>query len=88
MWRRKQVDDLLLDWAPTVRLEHAGEYWVLRGKSETTVPSAAEAHDHQFLIGGLIVPLIATVGVNNKVTFLEESAPTRTRRRRMNWTSA
>ena len=35
-------------------------------------PSVAEAHDHQFLIGGLIVPLIATVGVNNKVTFLEK----------------
>jgi len=26
----------------------------------------------KFLIGGLIVPLIATVGINNKVTFLEK----------------
>ncbi|KAF8129080.1 copper radical oxidase-like protein [Boletus edulis] len=32
-----------------------------------------KAHDDQFLIGGLVVPLIATVGVNNKVTFLEKS---------------
>ena len=31
-----------------------------------------EAHDCQFLIGGLVVPLIATVGINNKVTFLEK----------------
>ncbi|KAH7906672.1 copper radical oxidase-like protein [Hygrophoropsis aurantiaca] len=27
---------------------------------------------YEFLIGGLIVPLIATVGINNKVTFLEK----------------
>jgi hypothetical protein len=26
----------------------------------------------QFFIGGLVVPLIATVGINNKVTFLEK----------------
>jgi hypothetical protein len=26
----------------------------------------------KFLIGGLVVPLIATVGINNKVTFLEK----------------
>lgn len=27
---------------------------------------------YEFLIGGLVVPLIATVGINNKVTFLEK----------------
>ena len=27
----------------------------------------------QFLIGGLTVPLIATLGINNKVTFLEKA---------------
>ena len=26
----------------------------------------------KYLIGGLVVPLIATVGINNKVTFLEK----------------
>ena len=31
-----------------------------------------KAHGYQFLIGGLVVPLIATVGINNKVTFLEK----------------
>jgi len=28
---------------------------------------------YEFLIGGLVIPLIATVGINNKVTFLEKS---------------
>ena len=31
-----------------------------------------KADGHQFFIGGLVVPLIATVGINNKVTFLEK----------------
>ncbi|TDL23466.1 copper radical oxidase [Rickenella mellea] len=32
----------------------------------------ANTGQYKFLIGGLIVPLIATLGVNNKVTFLEK----------------
>ena len=72
MWRWKQVDDLLLDRDPTIRLEHAVEYWVLRGKSEIATGSTGKAHGYQFLIGGLVVPLIATVGINNKVSFLEK----------------
>ena len=40
--------------------------------SETIISLVAETHDDQFLIGGLVVPLIATVGINNKVTFLEK----------------
>ncbi|KAF8556655.1 DUF1929-domain-containing protein [Imleria badia] len=38
----------------------------------TGTPLYLKTDDHQFLIGGLIVPLIATVGINNKVTFLEK----------------
>jgi hypothetical protein len=54
-------------------VEHPGEYRVLRGKSEIIVSFVRrETHDHQFFIGGLVVPLIATVGINNKVTFLEK----------------
>jgi hypothetical protein len=30
-------------------------------------------HRAQFLIGGVVVPLVATLGINNKVTFLEKS---------------
>ncbi|KAF8452229.1 hypothetical protein L210DRAFT_3499268 [Boletus edulis BED1] len=33
-----------------------------------------EASLKLFLIGGLVVPLIATVGINNKVTFIEKGA--------------
>ena len=69
MWRWKQVDDLLLDRDSAECLEHAGEYRVLRGKSEIASSLTAKAHDHQFLIGGLVVPLIATVGINNKWSF-------------------
>jgi len=73
LWRWKQVVDLLLVRDPVERLEHAVKYRLLRGKSfQIAVPSAVKTNDHQFLIGGLVVPLIATVGVNNKVTFLEK----------------
>ena len=72
MWRWKQVDDLLLDRDSAKCLEHASEYRVLRGKSEIAASFTEKAHGYQFLIGGLVVPLIATVGINNKVTFLEK----------------
>jgi hypothetical protein len=72
VWRWKLVDDLLLDRDPTVRLEHPREYRILRGKCEIATSSTGKAHGSQFLIGGLVVPLIATVGINNKVTFLEK----------------
>ena len=72
MWRWKQVDDLLLDRDPTIRLEHAVEHRVLRGKFEIAASPTGKAHGYQFLIGGLVVPLIATVGINNKVSFLEK----------------
>jgi len=73
LWRWKPVVDLLLVRDPAERLEHAFKYRVLQGKSlEIVVLSAVKTYDHQFLIGGLVVPLIATVGINNKVTFLEK----------------
>ena len=72
MWRWKQVDHLLLDRDPTIRLEHAVEHRVLRGKFEIAASPTGKAHGYQFLIGGLVVPLIATVGINNKVSFLEK----------------
>jgi hypothetical protein len=29
----------------------------------------------QFYVPGVVVPLLATVGINNKITFLEKSGP-------------
>ena len=49
--------------------ENTGYYEASLNRSH---PRYAEAHVHQFLIGGLVVPLIATVGINDKVTFLEK----------------
>lgn len=36
-------------------------------------PTGNAAGSYQFLIGGVVVPLITTVGINNKVVFMEKS---------------
>jgi hypothetical protein len=45
-------------------------YWTGTPLSVWNTP--ANTGYYEFLIGGLVVPLIATVGINNKVTFLEK----------------
>lgn len=44
------------------------------GNSLQTWNKPAITGHYEFLIGGLIVPLIATLGVNNKVTFVQKGA--------------
>ena len=36
-------------------------------------PTGAAAGSYQYLIGGVVVPLITTTGINNKVVFMEKS---------------
>ena len=36
-------------------------------------PTGADMGSYQFLIGGVVIPLLTTTGVNNKVVFLEKS---------------
>ncbi|KAI9459290.1 glyoxal oxidase N-terminus-domain-containing protein [Boletus coccyginus] len=45
-------------------------YWT--GTPLNVWNTPAKTYNHQFLISGLVVPLIATVGISNKVTFLEK----------------
>ena len=40
--------------------------------NQWTFAQGNAAGEYQFLIGGLIIPLIATLGTNNKVTFMEK----------------
>ncbi|KIJ67360.1 copper radical oxidase [Hydnomerulius pinastri MD-312] len=46
-------------------------YW--NGTPMNVWNTPANTGYYEFLIGGLVVPLIATVGINNKVTFLEKA---------------
>ena len=56
-------------------LAYPGEHRPLRGACATDVRSVISAHQRlplQFLIGGLLVPLTVTLGINNKIAFVEK----------------
>lgn len=48
-------------------------FWTGTPKYTWTFPQGAAAGSYTFLIGGVCIPLITTVGVNGKVTFLEKA---------------
>ena len=47
--------------------------WTGTPLNQFTVASGNAAGQYKFLIGGVVVPLITTAGVNGKITFLEKS---------------
>ncbi len=47
-------------------------YYEWTGTPLQTWSTPAQHGEYQFLIGGLVVPLITTLGTNNKVTFVEK----------------
>ena len=47
--------------------------WVGSGLPEFSYASGTDAGQYEFLIGGVVIPLITTVGVNGKVTYVEKS---------------
>ena len=56
------------------RVAHAREHGTVRGGLTTPVTFVALTSSLcvQFLIGGVVVPLLVTLGINNKVAFLEK----------------
>ncbi|KAE8445874.1 hypothetical protein EG329_012797 [Mollisiaceae sp. DMI_Dod_QoI] len=46
--------------------------WTGTALNSWDFPTGNDAGNYEFLIGGVIIPLVATVGTNNKVAFLEK----------------
>ena len=46
-------------------------YYTWSGNLQTW-NTPADQGEYQFLIGGVVIPLITALGVNNKVTFIEK----------------
>ncbi|KAJ9092947.1 hypothetical protein QFC19_008545 [Naganishia cerealis] len=47
-------------------------YYTYKGPALASWATPANTGHYEFLIGGLVVPLITTLGINNKVTFVEK----------------
>ena len=74
MWCRQPAHNLLLERSDEC-LAYAIKHWALPGKHYLYVFFRSNPDGifrFQFLMGGIVVPLVATVGINNKVQFLEK----------------